>query len=147
MSKVLKIVRADGGVSLWPIHPGVSVEAYLEAWTSQASAEWLPIQSTEEVDAESVPTDRTFRDAWGGDLSVRMDKAKSIHLDRLRAGRKPLLEALDVEYQRSDEKGDADAKARVAARKQALRDVTVNPAIDAAKTPEELSALTIESLT
>lgn len=80
-------------------------------------------------------------------ITINMDKARDIHRDRLRAMRQPVLEALDVEYQRADEQADANLKADIAARKQALRDVTADPAIEAAKTPEELSAIIPEALT
>lgn len=73
-------------------------------------------------------------------ITVNMDKARGIHRERLRAIRQPLLDALDVEYQRADESGDANGKKAIAAKKQALRDVTKDPAIDAAMTPEELKA-------
>ena len=51
------------------------------------------------------------------------------------------LAALDVEYQHADERGDVAEKARIAAKKQALRDVTADPAIEAAQTPEALKAV------
>lgn len=96
------------------------------------------------VDAEQVPADRTYRDAWqaaGAGLVVDMDRARSIHRDRMRVKRKPMLEALDVDYVRADERGDPAAKAQVVARKQALRDAPADPRIDAAQTPEELKAV------
>jgi hypothetical protein len=45
-----------------------------------------------------------------------------------------------MEHRRADEMGDAVAKADVAVRKQALRDVTAHSVIGAAKTPDELRA-------
>ncbi len=96
----------------------------------------------------SLP-DTTFRDAWilDGDRIVHdMDKARAIHRDRMRAARAPLLAALDVAYQRADEQSDAAAKPSVAARKQALRDVTTDPAIAEAASPEALKAVWPEIL-
>ena len=46
-----------------------------------------------------------------------------------------------MDYQRADEAGDTGAKADIAKRKQALRDVTADPAIEAARTPDELRAV------
>lgn len=74
-------------------------------------------------------------------ITINMGKAREIQRDRLRAMRVPLLNALDVEYQRADEQGDMVAKAAIAAKKQILRDVTKDPAIDAAETPEELAVV------
>lgn len=57
-------------------------------------------------------------------IRINIDKAKAIKLDQLRAERAPKLAALDVAFVRALEQGDADAQARIAAEKQALRDVT-----------------------
>jgi len=57
-------------------------------------------------------------------IACNIDKAKQIHLDKFRAARAPKLEALDIDYSRADESGDAAKKAEIAAKKQALRDVT-----------------------
>lgn len=92
------------------------------------------------VDEADIPTDRTFRNAWKqcpkGLPTVDMEKARDIHRDRLRAIRKPKLENLDVEFMRAVEGGKSTTE--IAAAKQALRDITKDPAIDAAKTPDDL---------
>ena len=90
--------------------------------------------------------DMTFREAWeddgtSGRFRVNMGRAREIHRERLREMRAPLLEALDVEYVRADEAGDAELKADVARRKQALRDAPADPRIDRAKTPRALRAV------
>lgn len=99
------------------------------------------------ADDTEVPADRTFRNAWTPDLTVDMAKARELHKDTLRGLRSPQLAALDVEYQRADEAGDKTAKRDIAARKQALRDVTKHPAISAATTPDELKAAVPKILT
>jgi len=95
----------------------------------------------------AVPGDRTFRGAWqfsGDAVEVDMIKARDIHRDNLRADRAPLLEALDVDYMKSlEQNGDT---ASVVAQKQALRDVTADPRIESATTPDDLKALTIDAL-
>lgn len=101
------------------------------------------------VDMTEIPTDRTFRDAWqleAGLIKVNMPKAKALHKDRLRKLREPMLAALDTEYMRADEDGDNQKKAQIRAKKQSLRDVTTDPRIDAAQTPDALKALTIKVL-
>lgn len=95
------------------------------------------------VDDSAIPQDRTFRDAWaiqGGAVAVDMVKALEIGKDLVRERRKPLLAALDVAYIRADEAGDAATKAKIVARKQALRDATSANAILTAATPEALLA-------
>lgn len=95
------------------------------------------------IDASELPTDRTFRDAWRdqGGIVVDMPAAREIHKERLREVRAPLLEALDIEYTRADEQKNDAKKAEIAAKRQALRDVTSDPAIEVATTPEALKAV------
>jgi hypothetical protein len=57
-------------------------------------------------------------------ISINITKAKAIKLDGFRAERQPLLKALDVAFMRAFEKADTAECARIAAEKQALRDVT-----------------------
>ncbi len=101
------------------------------------------IISAHPVDRSDIPEDFTFRDAWAFDgvISIDIDRARDIHKDRMRAVRAPLLRALDVEYQRADETGDIARKAEIVANKNALRDVTADPAISAALTPADLKAV------
>lgn len=112
----------------------------LEKWKIAHSAEYV---SHREVDkAEIIPADRTFRNAWVdvGTVQVDMPQAKEIYKDVLRALREPKLEELDVAYQRADEVKNEPLKAEIVAKKNALRDITDDPAIAAATTPEELKA-------
>jgi hypothetical protein len=96
------------------------------------------------------PADRTFRNAWalGADKVITIDMVKALEIKKnsLRQERKPLLDQLDVEYQRADEAGDAAEKKAVALRKKALRDVTANVKLAAATTPDALAALTLDGL-
>lgn len=70
-------------------------------------------------------------------ITINIDKAKAITKDRLRVERKPLLEALDVQFQRALETG-ADTSA-IVAEKQRLRDIT--QLADQASTTDELKEL------
>jgi hypothetical protein len=74
-------------------------------------------------------------------ITVNINKAKDITKDRLRAERKPLLEAQDVAFQRALESG-ADTTA-IVAEKQRLRDITNQ--VDLMTTVEELKAATVEN--
>lgn len=100
------------------------------------------------IDHQDIPEDRTFRDAWKSTpenqkmtLSVDMPKARNLWRNNVRNRRKPLLEALDIEYQQADEKGDASEKAKIAAKKKKLRDAPEDPRIEAAQTPEDLKLI------
>jgi|SRR6056297_288004 len=97
----------------------------------------------------TVPQDRTFRGAWqfdGDVVEVDMAAARDIHRDNLRAERAPRFEELDADWFRAAETNDTDAQAAVADQKKALRDVTSDARIDAAATPDELKALTLDAL-
>ena len=72
-------------------------------------------------------------------ITANLDKAKDITKDRLRADRKPLLEAQDVLFMQAQESG-ADTTA-IVAEKQRLRDITKDA--DSCTTTDELKSLTI----
>tara|TARA_R110002020_G_scaffold455933_1_gene672195 strand:- start:181 stop:408 length:228 start_codon:yes stop_codon:yes gene_type:complete len=73
-------------------------------------------------------------------ITINLDKAKDITKDRLRADRKPLLEAQDILFMQAQESG-ADTTA-IVAEKNRLRDITKNA--DSCKTTDELKALSCE---
>jgi hypothetical protein len=74
-------------------------------------------------------------------IRVDMDKARAIVQEEIRRERKPLLDQLDVLFMRALERGDQELLLRIADAKQALRDAPADPALFAAKTPEELRAV------
>lgn len=131
--KTICITRADGGVSLLRTDGSVDDEIAKLATVTK-------IVSWREIDPSEKPLDRTFRDAWKdtGKIDVDMVKARDIQRDRIRAKRKPKLEALDIEYMKAHEKADVLAMNRIVAQKQALRDAPAHPDIEAAQTPEAL---------
>lgn len=153
----MKIVikRVDGGVSIMglaptgdaaraielaPEHTDTIVEIEVRQWAVVHPGEYVSHRVMED---DAIPEDRTFRDAWGDTteelkIDVDMKKCREIWKDKLRRARAPLLAELDVVYLAADEAQDAAKKARVAARKQVLRDATKMPALTAAATPEEL---------
>ena len=72
-------------------------------------------------------------------VNINIDKAKEITKDNLRAERKPLLEAQDVEFQKALETG-ADTTA-IVAEKTRLRDITNQ--VDSMTTVDELKTASI----
>jgi hypothetical protein len=142
--KAIVYTRPDGGCSIVHPAPGARRPKETEAeFIERIRQKDVPKDATNVrvVGASEVPADRTFRNAWKSDLTVDMVKAREIHREHLRQMRAPLLQALDVEYQIADERGDTTEKQRVATLKQALRDVTKDPAIEAASTPEAIKAV------
>ena len=73
-------------------------------------------------------------------ITVNIPKAKDITKDRLRADRKPLLEAQDVLFMQAQESG-ADTTAIVAEKKR-LRDITKDA--DSCTTTDQLKALSVK---
>ena len=72
-------------------------------------------------------------------MQVNMTKAKAITKDRLRADRKPLLEAQDVLFMRAQEAG-SDTSA-IVTEKQRLRDITIQ--VDSMSTLDELKGASV----
>ena len=73
-------------------------------------------------------------------ITVNLTKAKDITKDRLRADRKPLLEAQDILFMQAQESG-ADTT-DIVAEKQRLRDITKDA--DSCTTTDQLKALSVE---
>lgn len=96
------------------------------------------------VDFNSLPS-QEFRDAWELDfnkepfIKVNFTKAIELTKNRLRNERKPLLEKLDVDFQRALESNASTDL--IVAEKQRLRDIT-NLA-DTATTLQELLAIKV----
>ena len=72
-------------------------------------------------------------------IAVSLTKAKVITKDRLRAERKPLLEAQDVAFMKAQEAG-SDTSA-IVTEKQRLRDITNQ--VDSMTTTTQLKAATV----
>ena len=73
-------------------------------------------------------------------IQVNIDKATDITKDKLRKERQPLLEKLDVDFQRALEAG-GDTSA-IVTEKQRLRDITNQ--VDSMTTVEELKQASVE---
>ncbi len=136
MSRIL-YANPDGSVAV--IIPAPDCGLTLEEIAAKDVPRGLAWQIVEDTDLHA---DRTFRNAWtlqdgllGHDMAQCMDLTK----DRLRAARKPLLEAQDVLFQRALETG-ADTTA-IIAEKQRLRDVTKLVTLE--MTIEELKGVSV----
>lgn len=137
--KKIVYTRYDGGISI------VSLAADTDAALVRALAK-IPVDSLNPTVVEDtiIPTDRTFRNAWKAGIGVieyDMPKCRDIWRNRMRVARAPKLAVLDAEYLRADERGDTAEKQRIAAEKKKLRDVTIDPRIEAAQTPEVLKLI------
>ena len=71
-------------------------------------------------------------------FSIDMAKAREIHKEKIRFARKPLLEALDIEFQKALETGASTTD--IVAKKQALRDAPADSGITSAADTDALKA-------
>lgn len=106
------------------------------------------VKSHRVCEKREIPTDYSFRAAWrdgGNSITHDMAICREITRDRLRKERAPILAAKDIESIKALEAGDVATLDAIAVEKQRLRDITLLPAIDAAKTPDELKAIGLET--
>ena len=71
-------------------------------------------------------------------FGIDMAKAREIHKNKIRVARKPLLEALDIEFQKAQETGASTTD--IVAKKNALRDAPADSGIAAATDEASLKA-------
>jgi len=93
------------------------------------------------VDDSMLPN-RDFRNAWelvSNNIVVNFIKAKELTKDRIRFERQPLLDSLDLAYQRALEDGSDTSD--IVAEKNRLRAIT--DLVDSAQTLDELKNLKI----
>jgi len=113
--------------------------------------EKLPIKNWRPIDPKDIPADRTYRNALrdnGTALVHDLDHVKRIALDQLRQERAPMLAELDWQWHRAMGQGDTESAAAIEAQRQALRDlpVTVQPALDGAAAPEDVTAACVPAI-
>jgi hypothetical protein len=133
--KKIAFTRPDGGVSVVNPAPKFVAEFKNETGALDAIiARDVPVDASDVQIVDTVPADRTFRDAWrqsAGVISVDMAKARTIHSANITAARRELArDLLEREMLGED----------VMAEKVALQlDVTAE--IDAALDPDTLKAI------
>lgn len=143
--------QPDGQIAITTLHEATDAdaEAIRLVENGLVPSEWT-IDHVRDDDRHYTIDDMRFFSALtatGSDIKIDMAKARDIWRDHIREARAPKLAALDVEWQRADETGDADAKANIASHKQVLRDLTDDPAIAKAKNVDALKAFWPDALT
>ena len=86
-------------------------------------ADTVPIYIVD--DSDLPPNDYLFN-AWewsGNRVRVNMEKARPLHMDKIREVRNAQLAALDVPFMQAVEAGDTGEQNRIAREKQTLRDI------------------------
>lgn len=114
------------------------------------SPEKIPVKRWHRIDERDIPVDRTYRNALrhdGKSFSHDIAHARRLHRDLIRQERAPEFAANDMAIRDAMAEGDQNKVARAIKRRDALRDATKHPAIEAAKTTEELKGLTLNKVT
>ena len=144
MTFVTTEYRADGSIAWSRLATRGTVDAEIARASVSFDPEQVPVVSWRFVEESEVPTDRTYRNAWrdtGGRIEHDMVHARELHRNLLREARAPRLAALDLAYLQADEAHDQFDKTAIAQEKQRLRDVTLDPRIEAAQSIAELQAI------
>ena len=134
--KKIAYLRPDGGVSIVIPVPKETIEKTLGSLTdaeyeAHVRDRSIPKDavSVRDIEDDEIPQDRSFRNAWKLDLSVDMDKAREIHMARIRKVRDQAMAVLDIETMKGRDVQD---------QKQVLRDLPQTFKLNTAKTPDEL---------
>ena len=140
MDKKVIIYEEDNKLKIVHVAENIDIQKYA---TNFLNAVIIPFSI--------IPRNRIYRDAWSFNptktaVIVDMAKARKIHCSILRQERAPRLTALDVAYIRAQEREDTAAAKQIAAQKETLRNIPTHPAIEAAQTPDDLLALTLDVL-
>lgn len=93
-----------------------------------------------------IPADRTYRGALsddGGRLYHDLSRARELHRGKLRRARVALFAENDAALLSAMADGDGAAIDEAKARRRQLRDAPADPRIDAARTTDELKAVSI----
>ena len=154
--KVIVYTNDDGGTSVVsPVYPPNLTPDQADQfllWVKSKDVPPLPDGSPRPSFIKTVEESNKmglFFEAWSlsksGNLSLDRAKAENMKREQFRKLRKPLLEALDVQFMRSLEDGDTASTTSISAKKRKLRDVTL---IDLSEydTPEKLNAFIPEVL-
>lgn len=105
------------------------------------------------VEENDIPKDRLFRDCWKNDLSIDMEKAKTVWQDHWRDVRKSTFKVADIEFlkalqawvKKNIPRAEAPELHETIDRSEALRDVTLTD-LSGVKTTEDLRAVWPEIL-
>jgi hypothetical protein len=138
INHTIKFAKPEDEIAKWP-----TADELRAAGADEIEIEKRPRRDdiVSIVSIASVPSRDEFRNAWrcyNGALVCDMPKAAEIWRAKMRTTRESKLDALDRLYSRAIGQGKLDEAEAIEAQRQALRDVTADPAIAAAKTPDEL---------
>ncbi len=123
--KYYALSRHDGGVEIMQVTEGDAATS-IARWPAERQAEIARIRNLTDAEFAAIGSmDRAFRDAWrdaGGVIDHDMDKARLIHMSRIRKARDSRLAALDTAWMRATGQGQAAESRRDRSRKAEAAD-------------------------
>lgn len=160
--KHILYTRTDGGITITynVLESEVEKEAekVIDAWHNMPEspniANWNSlygeIKTYRTIDAGLLP-DRLFRNAWFDNkdkeaVDVNMDKARSIHMNRIREMRDQKLTELDKELSKATEQNSVFDIQRIKVEKQRLRDIPQEFDLSLADSTDKLKSLWPDNL-
>ena len=144
MTFVTTEYRADGSIAWARLATRGTVDAEIARASVSFDPEQVPVISWRFAEESEIPTDRTYRNAWrdtGTGVEHDMVHARELHRNLLREARAPRLAALDLAYLQADETNAQARKELIAEEKQRLRDIPLDPRIEAVQTIAELRVI------
>jgi hypothetical protein len=143
MDKRIIYTRPDDGVSIVIPSGEISIGEVIE--------KDIPNDATNIfiINVADLPSDRAYRDAWKHDkgvISLNMERARVICMDKLRDERKPILESLDIDWMKAIGTKNETLADEIESKRQALRDmpITLSTNLADAKTQDDLKLITLE---
>lgn len=125
------VYKTETGIAV--IHPAETIEECMK--DIPAGAEYKIVEESE------IPTDRTFRNAWGYDLKEDIPKSKEIWKNKLRVDRNPLFTENDIVLRDAVIENDDAKKDKGIIERDRLRNIT--KLVDSANTIEEIKAIAV----
>lgn len=141
-------VQPDGRVAILYLIEGKDLQQSLDFQNADLDYK-LTKNDLVEINPNTIPKDRYFRDAWKlsrKQIAIDLNKAKTIHTNKLRLVRDEILQKLDIEYTKANEQGKAEEAEIIAAKKQELRDMPKNISYSGCATPDDVRAVLPECL-
>lgn len=143
MEKRIVYINPDNTITVIVPAPTADVDGIVKSQVPEGAAYRI-------LNASELPFRDDYRVSWKVDQNFKiyhdLKIAKEVHKDRIRKLRQPKLDALDLKYQRADEDGDLELKKAIVLNKKKLRDLTTHPAIESAKTIDELKLAALSEL-
>ena len=143
----ISVVNINDGIRNEPGSPayGLTDDEFVAFCRDSIFASFeVPLDTSHRIveQSEADAANWDFRSAWVDiNFTVDMDKARTIHMNNIRAIRDRELAAKDITFMRAVEAGDTSAQSTIATEKQTLRDIPqtfdITTGID---TPEKLKA-------